>query len=92
MSVMTAAQFNQDSARAKRDATQEPVFISTRGTPTHVLLSMTQYQHLTASGHMSLLDAMTMGEVGADIEWELPRRTVETDDRWTSLMSSLEDE
>lgn len=39
-------EFNQDVSRAKRLAIYEPVFVTDRGRPTHVLLSIDAYHHL----------------------------------------------
>lgn len=47
MATMTARQFNQDLASAKRDAANEPVFITDRGEPKFVLLSIEQYNELS---------------------------------------------
>jgi hypothetical protein len=44
---MTSRDFNQDAGRAKRAAANEPVFITDRGKPAHVLLSIADYRKLT---------------------------------------------
>lgn len=71
----TSREFNQDTARAKRDARDGPVFINDRGVPAHVLLSIEEYRRLTG-------DRKTVGDLLAwpgteDIELEIPRRIVE---------------
>jgi len=43
MATMTAREFNQDVSAAKRAADAEPVIITDRGTPSHVLLSYQEY-------------------------------------------------
>jgi prevent-host-death family protein len=48
MSTITAREFNQDVSAAKRAATSEPVIITDRGRPSHVLLSIQEYQRLLA--------------------------------------------
>jgi hypothetical protein len=55
MVIMTAARFNQDAAKAKRDATREPVFITTRGELTHVLMSAEHFHEVQAK-HLSAPD------------------------------------
>ncbi len=40
MKIVTAREFNQDISKAKRFAAAEPVFVTDRGRPTHVLLSV----------------------------------------------------
>ena len=43
---MSSREFNQDVGKAKRAAEHEPVFITDRGTPAHVLLSIDDYYKL----------------------------------------------
>lgn len=69
----TGREFNQDTARAKREADDGPVFITDRGEPSHVLLSIAEYRRLTR-GSRSLADLLWLP--GADeIELEIPPRT-----------------
>jgi len=46
MKVIGSREFNQDVSRAKRLAIDEPVFVTDRGKPTHVLLSIDAYRQL----------------------------------------------
>jgi prevent-host-death family protein len=46
MITMTSRDFNQDTGRAKRAAMNGPVFITDRGKPAHVLLSIDDYSKL----------------------------------------------
>lgn len=48
MATVSAREFNQDVSAAKRSAVTEPVIITDRGRPSHVLLSIEQYQLLVA--------------------------------------------
>ncbi|MEO6361108.1 MAG: type II toxin-antitoxin system Phd/YefM family antitoxin [Sphingomicrobium sp.] len=43
---MASREFNQDVSQAKRFAVSEPVFVTDRGNPTHVLMSMDAYRRL----------------------------------------------
>jgi hypothetical protein len=52
------------------------VFITHRGTPVHVLLSIEEYQRLTRQ-RRNILDSLGMPDV-ADIEFEPPRVTIDT--------------
>lgn len=45
---LSSREFNQDTGRAKRAAKNGPVFITDRGRPAHVLLTIEDYQRLTA--------------------------------------------
>lgn len=46
--TLSSREFNQDTSRAKKAAKNGPVFITDRGRPAHVLLSIEHYQSLTA--------------------------------------------
>jgi prevent-host-death family protein len=68
---LSSREFNQDTSRAKRAAKKGPVFITDRGRPSHVLLSIEEYRKLTHEGK-SLADLLAMP--GADlVEFEPPR-------------------
>ena len=41
---LSSREFNQDTSRAKRAAKRGPVFITNRGRPSHVLLTVEEYQ------------------------------------------------
>ncbi len=47
MATVSAREFNQDLAAAKRTASSEPVIITDRGQPSHVLISFEEYRRLT---------------------------------------------
>lgn len=47
MAVMSARDFNQDLAAAKRTALHEPVVVTDRGQPAFVLVSIAEYRRLT---------------------------------------------
>mgnify|MGYP003385400832 CR=1 FL=1 len=42
--TLSSREFNQDTGRAKRAAKKGPVFITDRGEPAYVLLSMAEYR------------------------------------------------
>jgi prevent-host-death family protein len=68
---VSSREFNQDVGRAKRDAANGPVFITDRGKPAHVLLSIADYERLTQP-KLSLADALACPEAAA-IEFDPPR-------------------
>lgn len=45
--TLSSREFNQDTSRAKKAATGGTVFITDRGKPAHVLLSIEEYQRLS---------------------------------------------
>ena len=71
MTTLTSREFNQDTAGAKKAAAGGPVFITDRGRPAHVLLSIERYQALTGPT-ASIADLLAMPEA-AEIEFEVPR-------------------
>lgn len=71
VTTLSSREFNQDASRAKKAAKNGPVFITDRGRPAHVLLSIEEYRRL-ASGGRSLLDAIAQSD-GGDFDFEPPR-------------------
>jgi prevent-host-death family protein len=71
VTTFSSREFNQDTGRAKKAAKQGPVFISDRGRPAHVLLTIEEYRKLTAT-HGSIVDLLAMPNA-ADVAFEPPR-------------------
>lgn len=71
VTTLTSREFNQDTSGAKKAARRGPVFITDRGRPAHVLLTIEDYRRLTG-GNMSLAEAIAQVGV-ADFEFEPPR-------------------
>ncbi|MDD2859677.1 MAG: type II toxin-antitoxin system Phd/YefM family antitoxin [Acidiphilium sp.] len=71
VTTLSSREFNQDTSRAKKAASEGPVFITDRGKPAHVLLSIEDYQSITG-GHRKIADALAMPDL-ADIEFDPPR-------------------
>jgi prevent-host-death family protein len=59
MKVISSRDFNQDVSQAKRAARIEPVFITDRGKPTHVLMSIENFRNLTGQTE-SIVDLLAM--------------------------------
>jgi prevent-host-death family protein len=73
ITTITSREFNQDSGKAKRAADAGPVFITDRGKPAHVLLTIDEYRRLTAP-RLSIGQMLFMP--GAeDIELDIPARS-----------------
>lgn len=70
--TMSSREFNQDTSRAKKAASKGPVFITDRGRPAHVLLTIEDYRRLAATDE-SLL-AVLAHPASMDIDWE-PAKT-----------------
>lgn len=69
--TISSRDFNQDTSRAKKAAMAGPVFITDRGIPAHVLLSIEEYQRLTG-GVRKIADALAMPDQES-LEFEPPR-------------------
>ena len=75
ITTFSSRELNQDVGRAKRAAKTGPVFITDRGKPAHVLLSIEEYQRLMQQ-HRSIADALA--QPGAeDIAFEILRANVQ---------------
>lgn len=66
--TMSSREFNQDTSRAKKAALKGPVFITDRGRPAHVLMTIEDYRRLSAMDE-SLLTALADPD-SMDIDWE----------------------
>ncbi|MCY1183814.1 type II toxin-antitoxin system [compost metagenome] len=75
ITTVSSREFNQDTSGAKKAARNGPVFITDRGRPAHVLLSMEEYQKLTCLSP-SIVDLLVMPEA-EEIEFE-PQRVAIT--------------
>jgi prevent-host-death family protein len=71
ITTLSSREFNQATSRAKKAAKRGPVFITDRGRPAHVLLTVKEYEKIT-NKRTNILDLLAMPEV-AEIEIEFPR-------------------
>jgi prevent-host-death family protein len=71
ITTLSSREFNQDTSRAKKAAEKGPVFITDRGRPAHVLLSIEQYQAL--SSHGKTLGQLLAMENADSVQFEPPR-------------------
>lgn len=71
ITTLSSREFNQDTSKAKKAAQQGPVFITDRGQPAHVLLTIEEYQKLTGS-RMKIADLLAMPGI-EDVELEIPQ-------------------
>lgn len=71
ITTLSSREFNQAVSEAKKAATLGPVFITDRGRPAHVLMSMDLYQRLTGS-HSKIADLLFMPGTES-IEFDPPR-------------------
>jgi prevent-host-death family protein len=71
VTTLSSREFNQDTSGAKKAAQQGPVFITDRGRPAHVLLTIEDFQRLTG-GNMSLAEALAQSG-DANFDFDPPR-------------------
>ena len=70
VTTLSSREFNQAASEAKKAANEGPVFITDRGRPAHVLMSIELYQRLTGSSQ-KIADLLAMPGI-EDIELEIP--------------------
>ncbi len=71
ISTFSSREFNQDVSKIKKATRQGPVFITDRGHPAHVLLSIDDYLKLTKTKE-SIVDLLAMPDSSA-IDFETPK-------------------
>jgi prevent-host-death family protein len=71
MTTLSSREFNQDTGRAKKAAAEGPVFITDRGRPAHVLLSIEAYRRLAGGGD-DLISRLGLPAGIEDVEVEFP--------------------
>lgn len=70
VTTLSSREFNQNTSEAKKAAEKGPVFITDRGRPAHVLLSIEDYRRLEGRGR-KITDLLYMEGVG-ELEFEVP--------------------
>jgi len=78
ITTISSRELNKAVARAKKAAKYGPVFITDRGKPAHVLLTIEDYRRLTKQ-HRNISDSLAISgaEDIEDIEFEPLRMTIE---------------
>jgi hypothetical protein len=71
--TLSSQEFDQDTDRARKAASDGPVFITDHGAPAHVLLNIEEYRRLSG-GFVSLADALAAAPGTEDIKLDLPSR------------------
>jgi prevent-host-death family protein len=70
ITTFTSREFNQFAGEAKKASRAGPVFITSRGTPSHVLLSIDDYRQL--SGGVTTLAQALAQQDGPEFEFAAP--------------------
>lgn len=70
ITTLSSREFNQNASDAKKAANKGPVFITDRGRPAHVLLSIKDYQQITGS-RQKIADLLAMPGI-EEVELEIP--------------------
>ncbi len=74
MATISSRDFNQDVSAAKRAANGEPVIITDRGTPSHVLMSIEDYRRLSPD-RRDIVDWLSADD-DTDVEFDRLRLTL----------------
>ncbi len=74
VTTFSSRELNQHVTHAKAATRDGPVFITDRGRPSHVLLSIEEYRRLTGQ-RRNIADALAM-PAQEDIDFEAPRLEV----------------
>ena len=69
--TLSSRKFNQDTSGAKKAAKTGPVFITDRGRPAHVLLTIEDYRKM-AGQSPSIIDMLGMPGI-EDVEFDPPK-------------------
>jgi prevent-host-death family protein len=70
ITTLSSRQFNQDASGAKKASEHGPVFITDRGRPANVLLSIEEYRRLTG-GCRKIADLLAMPGI-EDVALDIP--------------------
>ena len=73
--TLSSRELNQDIGQAKRAARLGPVFITDRGKPAHVMMTIEQYRLLTGAS-ASIIDMLALPEGVEAIDFEAPRANI----------------
>ena len=71
ITTMSAREFNQDVSKAKKAANEGPVFVTDRGRPSHVLLTIEEYQRITGT-NTNIVELLSMPSDDR-LEFDVPR-------------------
>ena len=71
ITTLSSREFNQDTSKAKNAARKGPVFITDRGRPAHVLLSIEEYRKITGK-RQNIADMLALPDADL-IEFKPPR-------------------
>jgi prevent-host-death family protein len=74
ITTLSSREFNQDKSRATKAARKGPVYVTNRGRPSFVLLSIEEYSKITHQ-EKSIVDLLAMpeGTPAFDVDFEFPR-------------------
>ncbi len=71
ITTLSCREFHQDTSRAKKASSKGPVFITDRGKPAHVLLSIKEYQRISGQ-RRNIVDVLSTRGL-SDIEFNPPK-------------------
>ena len=70
MTTISSREFNQGASRAKKAALKGPVYITERGRPTHVLMTIDEFNRRQGTTPRTLLATLSQTTTGDAIDFE----------------------
>lgn len=77
ITTISSRQFSRDASGAKKAAQSGPVFITDRGKPAHVLMTIEQYRLLTGAS-ASIIDMLALPDGVEAMDFEATRANIST--------------
>ncbi|NYZ69128.1 type II toxin-antitoxin system Phd/YefM family antitoxin [Endozoicomonas sp. SM1973] len=74
--TFSSREFNQHPTEAKKASNLGPVFITDRGKPAHVILTIDEYERLTKKEAPSIADLLSVPE-DEDFDIEIPKADIQ---------------
>jgi prevent-host-death family protein len=74
MKTFSSREFNQNVSIIKKESANGPVFITDRGKPSHVLMSIEEYNRLLGE-QQNIVSLLSMSEV-AEIDFDIPKKSI----------------
>ena len=71
ITTLSSREFQQNASQAQKAAQDGPVFITSRGKPAHVLLTIEEYRRITGK-KQNIADLLALPG-SEDIEFEIPK-------------------
>jgi prevent-host-death family protein len=75
MKTFSSREFNQNVSIIKKESANGPVFITDRGKPSYVLMSIEEYNRLLGE-QQNIVSLLSMSEA-AEIDFDIPKKSMD---------------